>query len=217
MRLKTNQHASRKSSWALFSLMVLCMLALSGRANGQGLGRIVGTVQDPSGAIILNASVTVTEVGKGFSRTATTDASGFYVLNSLRPAQYDLSVEASGFHTFDQKAITLLADQTLTLNVNMQVGAVTETVAVVSQTDQVDTTTSTLKQVIEQQRITELPLNGRNAATLTLTVAGASVAPSGGADQGSTKPFPGAVTYSVNGARQGQISYQLDGGNNVDE
>jgi Carboxypeptidase regulatory-like domain len=217
MRLKRNQRPGRQSSWMLFCLMVLCMLALSGRAHGQGLGKIVGTVQDPSGATILNATVTVTEVGKGLSRTANTDASGFYVLNSLRPAQYDLSVEANGFRTFDQKAITLLADQTLTLNVNMQVGSVTESVAVVSQTDQVDTTTSTLKQVIEQQRITELPLNGRNAATLTLTVSGASVAPSGGADQGSTKTFPGAVTYSVNGARQGQISYQLDGGNNVDE
>lgn len=217
MRLKTNQYAGRKFSWTLFSLVVLCMLTLSGHVHGQGLGRIAGTVQDASGAVILNASVTVTEAGKGFSRTATTDTSGFYVLNSLRPAQYDLSVEASGFHTFDKKAITLLADQTLTLNVSMQVGAVTETVAVVSQTDQVDTTTSTLKQVIEQERITELPLNGRNAATLTLTVAGAVQAPSGGADQGSTKTFPGAVTISANGARQNQISYQLDGGNNVDE
>src|SRR5882724_5928911 len=134
MRLKTNQHAGRKFCWT-FSFMMLCMLTLSGQAFGQGLGRIVGTVQDPSGATILNASVTVTEVGKGFSRTATTDANGYYVLNALRPAEYDLSVEASGFHAFDQKAISLLADQTLTLNVSMQVGAVTETVAVTSQTD----------------------------------------------------------------------------------
>src|SRR5258707_11765636 len=114
MRLKTNQHAPSKFSWTLFSLMLLCMLALSGRANGQGLGRIVGTVQDPSGANILNASVTVTETGKGFKRSTTTDSGGYYVLDSLRPALYDLSVEATGFHTSDQKAITLLADQTLT-------------------------------------------------------------------------------------------------------
>jgi len=56
-----------------------------------------------SGATIANASVTVTEVGKGFTRTAATDSSGFYVLNSLPPAQYDLSVESSGFHTFESK------------------------------------------------------------------------------------------------------------------
>src|SRR5882762_9969879 len=204
-------------SWMLFGLILLCTFVCSASVHAQGMGKIVGTVQDPSGATIANASVTVTEVGKGFTRTATTDSSGFYVLNSLPPAQYDLSVESSGFHTFDQKGVTLLADQTLTLNVSMQLGAVTETVAVVSNTDQVDTTTATLKQVIEQKRITELPLNGRNAATLTLTVAGAVQAPSGGADQGSTKTFPGAVTISANGARQNQISYQLDGANNVDE
>jgi len=62
-----------------------------------------------------------------------------------------------------------------------------------------------------------LPLNGRNAATLTLLVAGAVNSPNGGADQGATKTFPGAVTFSANGARQNTISYQLDGGNCVDE
>jgi hypothetical protein len=201
----------------LFGLILLCMIAFSTTAHAQGFGKIVGTVADANGAVIANAKITATEVGKGRSRTANADSSGYYVLDSLRPAQYDMSVEATGFHTFDQKGVTLLTDQTLTLNVSMQVGAVSESVSVVSGTEQVDTTTGTLKQVIEQQRITELPLNGRNAATLTLTVAGAVQAPSGGADQGSTKTFPGAVTISANGSRQNQISYQLDGGNNVDE
>ena len=187
----------------------------------------MGTVQDPSGANILNTNVTVTETGKGFKRSTTTDSSGYYVLDSLRPAQYDLTIEAAGFHTSDQKAVTLLADQTLTLNVTLQVGTVTETVAVVSNTDQVDTTTSTLKQVIEQQRIEELPLNGRNAAELSLLVAGTVSYPTnpasptgtfaGGALQGTTKTFPGAVAIVTNGSRQNQVSYQLDGGNNVDE
>jgi len=204
-------------SWILFGLSLLFMLGLSAPAHAQGFGRIVGTVTDANGAVVANAKVTATQVGKGLSRAATADTSGYYVLDSLRPAQYDVSVEATGFHTFDQKAVTLFADQTLTVNVSMQVGVVSESVSVVSGTEQVDTTTGTLKQVIEQQRITELPLNGRNAATLTLTVAGAVQAPSGGADQGSTKTFPGAVTISANGARQNQISYQLDGGNNVDE
>ena len=139
------------------------------------------------------------------------------MLDSLRPAQYDLSVEASGFHTFDQKAITLLAAQTLTLNVNMQVGTVTETVAIVSNTDQVDTTTATLKQVIEQKRIEELPLNGRNAAELSLLVAGTVSYPTnpasptgtfaGGALQGATKTFPGAVAIVTNSPLTCQSSW----------
>ncbi|HSB28428.1 MAG TPA: carboxypeptidase-like regulatory domain-containing protein, partial [Pyrinomonadaceae bacterium] len=200
-----------------FSLVTLCILAFANLANAQGFGKIVGTVKDVAGAVIPNASVIATEAGKGFSRSATTDSGGYYVLDSLRPALYDLRIQASGFHNYDQKGITLLADQILTTNATLQVGVVSESVSITSAGEQVDTTTSTLRQTIEQQRIVELPLNGRNAATLTLTVAGAVAAPSGGADQGSTKTFPGAVTISANGARQNQISYQLDGGNNVDE
>src|SRR6185503_6479513 len=89
------------------------------------------------------------------------------------------------------------------------------------------TTTSTLKQVVEQRSISELPLNGRNAAELSLLVAGTVSYPTnpanptgtfaGGALQGATKTFPGAVAIVTNGSRQNQVSYQLDGGNYVDE
>lgn len=76
----------------------------------------------------------------------------------------------------------------------MQVGMTNQVVEVSSNALQVDTATSTIRQAFEQQRIAELPLNGRNAATLTLLVAGAVNSPNGGADQGATKTFPGAVT-----------------------
>src|SRR5438552_15870524 len=212
--------------WTLFGLIVLCMLARSAPTRAQGFGKIVGTVSDPSGAVIPNAKLTATEAGKGFSRTASTDSDGYFVLDSLRPAQYDLTIEATGFHTFVQKAVTLLTDQTLTLNVNLQVGSVTATVSVVAGNSQVDTSTPTIKQVIELSRIAELPSNGRNVAELTLSIPGSSGfanAPNptsgtaGGALQGATKTFPGAVAIAVNGSRQNQISYQLDGGNYVDE
>src|SRR5437667_11252882 len=156
--------------WTLFGLIVLCILALSAPTRAQGFGKIVGTVSDPSGAVIPNAKVTAIEAGKGFSRTASTDADGYYVLDSLRPTEYDLTIEATGFHTFVQKAVTLLTDQTLTLNVYMQVGTVTATVSVLAGTNQVDTATPTLKQVIELSRIAELPSNGRNVTELTLAV-----------------------------------------------
>jgi hypothetical protein len=199
------------------SLGLYCLFAITGTAYAQGFGSIAGNVTDPTGAVIANARVTVTERGTGFARTTVTDADGRYVLTSLRPAQYDLSIEASGFRTFSQKGLTLLADQSLTVNVTAQVGTREEVVNVTGDAIQVDTSTPTLKQVIEKERVTELPLNGRNAATLTLTAPGAVTAPSGGADQGTTKTFPGAVTISANGARQNMVSYQLDGGNYVDE
>jgi outer membrane receptor protein involved in Fe transport len=76
---------------------------------------------------------------------------------------------------------------------------------------QVDTTTPTLKQVVDSARMVELPLNGRNAAQLTLLVAGAVNAPNNNSDQGTTKTMPGAVTVSVNGGRSNNIAFNLDG------
>src|SRR5229473_696270 len=172
----------------LFVLLALLFVPVPSRA--QGLGSIAGRV---------------------------TDTEGLYVIPSLQPSTYNLTVEAAGFGTSKENGIILLADQTLTVNFGLKLGMTTEVVMVSGNALQVDTSTSTLKQVIEQQRLIELPLNGRNAAQLTLLVPGTVNSPGGGADQGTTKTFPGAVTISANGSRQNQVSYQLDGGNYVDE
>jgi hypothetical protein len=198
------------------ALIVVVILSCRLLSHAQGLGSILGTVTDPTGAAIASAKIRATQAGTSFAREAISNADGYYVISALSPAGYVLSIEAGGFRP-EKHEVTLLADQTLTLNVKMQLGTTSEVIQVESNALQVDTATSTLRQVIEQQRISELPLNGRNAATLTLLVAGAVNAPNGGADQGATKTFPGAVTYSANGARQNSISYQLDGGNYVDE
>ena len=197
-------------------LLVFYVLAMSAASFAQGLGSIVGTVTDPTGAVLARAKITAIEIGTGIARTTTTDSQGYYVVPSVEPARYTVSVESSGFRT-EKQDIEVLADQALTVNVHLQLGAPTEVVEVTGNDLQVDTTTSTVKQVIEEKRIVELPLNGRNAATLTLLVPGVVNSPNGGSDQGATKTFPGAVTYSSNGARQDTISYNLDGGNYVDE
>ncbi len=200
---------------AFLGLILFSTLA-STLLHAQGLGSIVGTVSDPSGAAIASAKIRATQAGTSFAREAESNADGYFVISSLNPATYTVSTEASGFSVAKQDVL-LLADQTMTLNVKLQLGMANQIVEVSSNAVQVDTATSTIKQVIDQQRIAELPLNGRNAATLTLLVAGAVNSPNGGADQGATKTFPGAVTFSANGARQNSISYQLDGGNYVDE
>jgi hypothetical protein len=196
----------------LFALLFVPLFS-----HAQGLGSVAGRVTDPSGAAVASAKVIATQEGTGYSRTAVTDTEGLYVIPSLQPATYNLTVGAKGFNTSKETGIALLADQTLTVNFVLKLGMATEVVMVSGTALQVDTSTSTLKQVIEQQRLVELPLNGRNAAQLTLLVPGAVNSPGGGADQGSTKTFPGAVTISANGSRQNQVSYQLDGANHVDE
>src|SRR5579859_3279423 len=204
----------------------LVLLLASAVSYGQGFGSIVGTVTDSTGSVIVSATVKATEVGTGLSRNVTTDAQGYFVIPTLRPAQYNLGVAATGFRPFSQKDVTLLADQTLTVNVEMKAGGNNEVVEVIGQPVQVNVADGTASQVIDRSRISNLPLNGRNAAQLTLLVAGAVSIPGannptsasgGGAIQGQTKTFPGAITVSTNGSRQNWLSYQLDGGNNVDE
>src|SRR5713101_1810514 len=90
-------------------------------AYSQGFGRIVGTVTDPSGSVLVGANVTATEVGTGQSRSTTTNSEGYYALSSLPPAQYSLAVTAQGFRTYQEKALTLLADQTLTRSAKLVV------------------------------------------------------------------------------------------------
>ncbi len=191
--------------------MVLCSLAFS-----QGFGTIVGTVTDPSGALVASAKVTAVEAGTGASREAVTNAAGEFVIPGLRPTNYTLTVEASGFNKYTQSNITLTADQSETVNVALTVGQANQAVTVEATALQTDTYTSTLKEVVDSQRMVDLPLNGRNAANLATLVPGAVLAPNGGADQGQTKTFPGAVKITTNGARQNMVAYNLDGADNVD-
>ncbi len=213
-----HQPAKGKAEMKKHAVIVLfVLLFVPAFSLAQGLGSIAGRVTDPSGAAVASAKVIATQQGTAFSRTAFTDTEGLYVIPSLQPSTYNVTVEAAGFSISKENGISLLADQTLTVNLSVKLGMATEIVMVSGNALQVDTSTSTLKQVIEQQRLIELPLNGRNAAQLTLLVPGTVNSPGGGADQGTTKTFPGAVTISANGSRQNQVSYQLDGGNYVDE
>ena len=106
--------------------------------------------------------------------------------------------------------MTLQADQSVSLNLKLEIGSITN-----AQATQVDTSTSTLNEVVDQRRIVELPLNGRNAAALALITAGTVLGPATGAE-GDCKTFPVSQPISANGARQNQTSYRLDGANNND-
>jgi hypothetical protein len=179
-------------------------------------GWIGGAVTDPSGAAVAGATVTVTDAGTGYARTAITDDQGRYSVPALRPASYNITAQAVGFRRFVQSGVLLGADQRVTVNATLLLGATEETITVDAEAPQVNTQTSTLSQVIGVRQMVDMPLNGRNAAQLTLLVAGAVNAPNAGADTGPTKTFPGAVTISTNGSRQNQIAYTLDGGTYTD-
>ena len=178
---------------------------------------ISGTVNDTSGAVIPSATVVATQSDTGTTTKVKTNQSGFYVFPSLPPARYSISITAPGFKNFEEKDVVLRANQSESINAVLQLGEASQTVTVSANALQVNTTTGTLSQVIDQKQANQLPLNGRNAAQLTELVVGVVLGPVDNADQGVTKTFPAAVTVSVNGARTADTNYMFDGGNNIDE
>ncbi len=197
-------------------MMLFALLAAVPAAYAQGLGSISGTVTDPSGAIIPSAKVTATQTATGTTTVVNTSGSGIYVFPSLLPANYSIAIEAAGFRSFAEKDLTLQANQSLTVNATLQVGTTSQVVSVNANSVQVDTTSSTLSQVIDRAQVNNLPLNGRNAAQLTTLVAGVVATPNDGTDAGNTKTFPVAVEISANGSLAGQTAYLLDGADNLD-
>ena len=194
------------------SLTILAASLFCVAAWGQGISSVSGTVTDPTGAAVPGAKITATEVDTGLTRETVSSADGLYVLSSLRPTAYQLAAEAPGFRQFKQTGIILQADDTATINIKLAVGSINETVTVEAAGTQVDTSSSTLKQVVDSRRMVELPLNGRNAASLTTLVAGAVSAPSANTDMGAAKNFPSTIVpISVNGGRSNNVAFNLDG------
>jgi len=198
-------------------LMALFLLTVGAFAQGGGNVAITGTVTDASGGVLPNAKVTVTQKNTSISRIVTSNGTGQFNVSSIPPGTYTVSIEATGFKKYVQD-VTLLADQIRDIDAHLQVGEQTQQVTVEASSVQVNTVSQELSQVIESSRLGDLPLNGRNAADLTLLVPGAvsAIANNSGALQGDTKQVPGAEAIAVNGARPDQIGYNLDGGNNED-
>ena len=194
------------------SMLVVFTLLSCVAAWGQGISTLNGTVTDPTGAAVPGVRIIATEVDTGLTRETVSTEEGLYVLNSLRPTRYELTAEAPGFRQFKQTGITLQANDTVTINVKLDVGSANETVTVEAEATQVDISSSTLKQVVDSQRMVELPLNGRNAAALTTLVAGAVSAPSANTDMGAAKNMPASIVpISVNGGRSNNVAFSLDG------
>ncbi|HEV2486851.1 MAG TPA: TonB-dependent receptor [Terracidiphilus sp.] len=203
----------------LFPMAAMLSLVLglaSLPAFGQAFGTIGGTVTDQSGAMVPGAKVTITETGTGFSRGAVTDSGGYYVVPNLRPTQYNVTVVANGFEKFEAQNVSLLANQAATVDVNLRVGSEVQTLVInANSAPLVNTTNQTLSDVIESARMEDLPLNGRVAAQSLNLIAGAGdTSVSSSASQSSP---PGAVHVNINGSRDNQTNYSLDGAFFVDQ
>src|SRR5579862_9613124 len=143
----------------LFAVLVCLCAGLWGQSTAQ----IQGTVQDPSGSAIPGAEIKATQTATGAVRTVTSGADGTYVLTNLPIGPYRLDVSRMGFTTYVQTGIVLQVASNPTVDVSLKVGEVTEQVQVEANAALVETEKTGIGSVIENQRILELPLNGRNA------------------------------------------------------
>ncbi len=198
-------------------VIFLAFLILLPGSFGQGRAVLSGKVADSQGALIPSAVITATQTKTGAKTIVNTNETGEFVFPSLPASTYSISVTAPGFRTYNQVGIVLQADQSVTANVTLQLGGTSQSVTVNADQVQVDTSTGTLSNVIGEQSVGDLPLNGRNAAQLTEETPGVILGPVDNADQGTQKTFPSAVTVSVNGARSADTNFMFDGGNNIDE
>ena len=152
-------------------LMCLCVSVI---AWGQSTGQIHGTVQDPSGAGIPGAEVRATQSETGVSRSVPTDATGGFVLPNLPLGTYRVEISKEGFATAINGGIQLEVGSDPAVNVTLKIGAASERVTVEANAALVETRSLGVGEVIQTQRIVDLPLNGRNVTDL-ISLAGASV------------------------------------------
>ena len=196
----------RFCSFLLTSIFRLgLLLSLASLAWSQkDMGSIVGTVKDPTGAVVTGAKVTITDVDRGTSVKTTTNANGEYVVGPLHIGRYNVIVEKAGFQREVVGPIVLNVQARPAVDVALRVGQATETVVVNSQGPQLDTETSELGQVVSGREATTLPLNGRNFAQLAQLAAGVSPSEPGSRTETS-------YGFSSNGARALQNNFLLDG------
>jgi hypothetical protein len=187
------------------SRVLLCALLVAATVKAQvATGTIVGVVQDATGAVVPNAQVTVLHVATAESRHARSNERGEFSLPYLRIGEYSVSAEAGGFKKKTYTGIALKVDQTVNIRIALEVGGVSETVEVTSAAPLVESSTSSLGQVIENRKILELPLNGRNAFALGLLA-------------GNTSPVSGMATnmpFVAGGGRFALNDVLLDGVDN---
>jgi hypothetical protein len=198
---------------ALLSAVLASLLAVTGTLRAQtATGQITGTVKDTSGAVVPEVKVTLTNQLTGLTRETTTSASGDYVFALLPIGVYSVAAEKPGFQLARRSDIQLNVADVIRVDLELVVGAVTQTVEVQAAAVTLDTETSAVTQLIGQRQVNELPLNGRNFMQFLLLGAGA-VSTSG--EQGSMRQGKGDAV-SINGARPTSLNYMLDGMVNTD-
>ncbi len=207
-----------RSKW----IVTLCVVGLIGLlttpfAAGQAtisFAQLNGTVLDAGGRAIVGGSVTLQDLGTNQVYRTTTNTSGSYLLPTVPPGRYELSVEAKGFAKYVQKEITLTVGQTATIDIPMKVASVSEVVTVSTQAPQIEPTKTEISQVIEAAQIQQLPTNGRRFVDFALLTPGVAT---GRTSLQSTFTEPETTRISFGGMRDLSNAVTVDGADYINE
>ncbi|MGB2665819.1 MAG: TonB-dependent receptor [Candidatus Acidiferrum sp.] len=198
----------------VLAVFILCAFSASA-ARGQAVyGSMIGTVTDPQGAAVVGAKVTVTSVTKATSEETVTNDSGSYTVTHLIPDAYKLKVEAKGFKTYDVASVPVSADTSAHVDVQMEVGEVTQSVEVTGEVPQLTTDRADVSVQFSQKYIEDLPVLNRNFTSFELLSPGTQKMP--GFNHAATENPQGSGQIAVQGQHFSGVGYELDGTDNQD-
>src|SRR5260370_4345155 len=206
----------RSPSLRASALAALMTILGAAGAFGQATAvvQISGVVTDTNAGAIALVAVKAIQTDTGLVRSTTSESDGAYVLSNLPVGPYRLEAAANGFRTYVQTGIVLQVNTNPVVNITLQVGSLSQEVEVSANATMVETQTNSVSQVIDQRRVVDLPLNGRQPTQLILLSGAAVTAP--GSDMASSKNYPSSVTIAVAGGQANGTYYLLDGGDHND-
>ncbi|HXE35843.1 MAG TPA: TonB-dependent receptor [Verrucomicrobiae bacterium] len=196
--------------------VLFCVVLVNApKASGQAVfGNIIGTVTDPQGNAVVGAKVTVTSTTKSFAYDTTTNESGNYSVTHLIPDTYKVHIEATGFQVTEIPNVVLNADSAATVNAQLLVGAVTQTVEVTGDIPQLQTDRADVDVQFSQRYVEDLPVLNRNFTSFELLTPGTQKLP--GFNHAATENPQGSGQIEVNGQHFSGVGYELDGTDNQD-
>jgi hypothetical protein len=186
-------------------LRLFALLGVIAASAWSQTAQITGTVTDASGAAVPNTQITATNTETGVSRSSVTNEAGNYLITSLFPGKYDVSASSAGFKRMKREALTLAVEQVAKLDFRMEIGETKESVTVEATAVILDAANSTIGTVVDNRKITELPLNGRNPLDLVGLSAGIRIQGGFGGKNGSLNNF------SSNGGLANANSVMVEG------
>ena len=195
---------SRFQLWTSL-IAVATMLPVSAQTSK---ALVSGIVTDGSGAAIANAKITITDTQRNQDFRSETNSSGVYRIIELTPSIYRVTAEAAGFRTYVLDSLPLSTQQNATLNIKLEIGAVTERVQVTATGPLLEASSATLSSVVENKKIIDLPLNNRNIYSLLKLVPGITPSTPNNAESDF---FTSTIRFSINGGKESLNDIQLDG------